>query len=288
MRIHFSDSSNLPSNLAITWSFFCLFFTTTMPPQNLEFKCAIVTGGGGGLGRAISEWLISQGKKVIIVGRTQSKLETAAKEMGHNTQYYTLDTGNISAIPSFIKQVTHDHPEVDCLINNAGVQRPLNINNFDLSKADQEIDINIRGPMHLAIGLLPHFKFHPNGALIVNVSSVLGYIPTSVINPVYNGTKAWVHMWSMNLRTQLKETKVRVVEIVPPTVATDLHREREDPDDNKKKKNSAALSVEEFMKDVTKGWGEDREVLGAGMGQKVVDRWYGEFGGDYEKVAGTK
>lgn len=259
-----------------------------MAAQNLEFKCAIVTGGGGGLGRAISEWLISQGKKVILVGRTESKLQTAAKEMGHSTTYYTLDTGNISAIPSFITQVVKDHPEVDCLVNNAGVQRPLDVNNFDLQKADQEIDINIRGPMHLAIGLLDHFKSKPNGALVVNVSSVLGYIPTSVINPVYNGTKAWMHFWSMNLRTQLKDTKISVVEIAPPTVATDLHRERADPDDNKKEKNSSALSVDEFMNFITKDWKADKETIGAGPSQKVVDRWYHEFGPDYEKVAGTE
>ena len=260
----------------------------TMAPQNLQFKCAIVTGGGNGIGRAISEWLISQGKKVIIVGRTESKLETAAKEMGHSTPYYALDTGNISAIPGFIQRVVKDHPEVDCLINNAGVQRPLEINDFDLPKADQEIDINIRGPMHLTIGLLDHFKSKSDGALIVNVSSVLGYIPISVINPVYNGTKAWLHFWSMNLRTQLKDTKVKVVEIAPPTVATDLHRERADPDDNKKEKNSAALSVDEFMNFIIKDWEADKEVIGAGSSQKVVDRWYNEFGPDYEKAAGTK
>lgn len=259
-----------------------------MAPKNLEFNCAIVTGGGGGLGRAMAEWLISEGKKVIIVGRTESKLQTAAKELGHETAYFTLDTGDISAIPSFIKSVLQDHPEVDCLVNNAGVQRPLDINNFDLGKADQEININIRGPMHLAIGFLDHFKSKPNGGVIVNVSSVLGYIPTSIINPVYNGSKAWLHFWSMNMRTQLKDTKVRVIEIAPPTVATDLHRERVDPDDNKKEKNSAALSVEEFMDEVTKGWKADREVVGAGMSQKVVDRWYREFGPDYQKVAGTE
>ena len=259
-----------------------------MAPKTLDFKCAIVTGGGNGLGKAMTEWLITKGKKVIIVGRTESKLQSAAKEFGNATPYYTLDTGDISSIPSFIKTVLKEHPETDCLINNAGVQRPLDVNNFDLGKADQEIDINIRGPMHLAIGLLDHFKANPNGGLIVNVSSVLGYVPTSVINPVYNGTKAWMHFWSMNLRTQLKDTKVKVIEIVPPTVETDLHRERDDPDDNKKGKNSAALSVQEFMADVTRDWEAGKEVIGAGMGQKIVDRWYQEFGPDYEKVAGTK
>ena len=258
-----------------------------MAPQNFSFKCAIVTGGGGGIGRAISEWLISQGKKVIIVGRTESKLQEAAKQMGHSTTYYTLDTGNIPAIPNFIKEVTTDHPEVDCIINNAGVQRPLDVNNFDLSKADQEIDINIRGPMHLAIGLLPHLKTKSN-PLIVTVSSVLGFIPFSIINPVYNGTKAWTHFWSMNLRTQLVDTNIRVIEVVPPTVATDLHRERQNPDDNKKENNEGSLSVEEFMEAVSRDWMAGEETIGAGMSKGVVERWYKEFGPEYEKAAGTK
>ncbi|MCJ1378337.1 hypothetical protein MMC17_001434 [Xylographa soralifera] len=259
-----------------------------MPQSTLtEFSCALVTGGGGGLGRAMAEYLISKGKTVIIAGRTEETLQRTASGLGHKTAYYVLDTGKIDAIPPFVEKLTKEHPEVDCLINNAGVQRPLDINNFSLEKADQEIDINIRGPMHLAISLLPHFKTKEKGAVIMNVSSVLGYIPTSVINPVYNGTKAWMHFWSMNMRTQLKETKVKIVEIVPPTVSTDLHRERSDPDDNKKEKNESALSVEEFMADLVKGWEEGKEVVGAGMAAKIVERWYGEFGEDYSKVAGT-
>ena len=78
------------------------------------------------------------------------------------------------------------------MVNNAGVQRPLAVNEMKpeefLQKADNEVSINISGPMHLAVGLLPHFRQKP-GAVIMNVSSVLGYIPTSIINPVYNGTK---------------------------------------------------------------------------------------------------
>ena len=105
------------------------------------------------------------------------------------------------------------------------------------------------------------------------------------MNPVYNGTKAWLHFFTMNLRTQLKDTNVRVVEIVPPMVGTDLHRERQDPDDNKREKNSAALSVEEFMNDIIKDWQTGKDVLSAGMGQNVVDRWYKEFGTEYHKAA---
>jgi len=248
--------------------------------KTLEFKCALITGGGGGIGFAMAEYFVAQGKKVIICGRTESKLVDASKKL-HDCPYYLLDTGAISEIPSFIKKITSEHSDLDCLINNAGVQRPLDVNEMSTeeftSKADQEVAINIQGPMHLAVGLLPHFKTK-QGAVIMNVSSVLGFIPTSIINPVYNGTKAWVHFWSMNLRTQLEQAAanggptIRVIEVAPPSVGTDLHRERKDPDDNKKDKNPSALSVEEFMKDVVEQWQGDRDVIGAGPSRKVVER----------------
>jgi len=260
--------------------------------HTLDFKCAIVTGGSGGIGRAMAERLLKQGKQVIIVGRTESTLQSTAKEIGA-AAYYVLDTGDIKSIPSFVKTVTSKHPEVDCLINNAGVQRPLQVNKMTseefLTKADNEIDINIRGPMHLALNMLPHLKTKTH-ACIMNVSSVLGFNPFSIINPVYNGTKAWAHMWTMNLRTQLQQddaTKhIKVVEIAPPTVATNLHRERDDPDDNKKEKNSAAMSVDEFMEEVAQGWEGDQDIIAPGPAKAVIEKWMNAFGGDYEKAAG--
>lgn len=94
----------------------------------------------------------------------------------------------------------------------------------------------------------------------------------------------------MNLRTQLEQSgaNIRVIEISPPTVSTDLHRERKDPDDNKKDKNSAALSVDEFMKEVIQNWKDGKDAFGAGPSQKVVERWHDEFLGDYNKAVGAK
>lgn len=259
-----------------------------MSSDNLAFKTALITGGGGGIGLALAKWLVSEGKQVIIAGRTESKLQSAVQDLGSAASYYVLDTGKVADIPTFVQRVVHERPDLDCLINNAGIQRPFDIpHGFDLAKADEELDINIRGPMHLAIGLLPHLQTKP-GATIVNVSSVLGYIPFSIVNPVYNGTKAWMHFWTMNLRTQLADTGVRVLEIAPPTVATDLHRERADPDDNKKEKNPNALTTEEFMSEVTRQWKAGETVLSAGMGKSVADRWYREFWPDYSKASGGK
>ncbi|KAI8208421.1 putative oxidoreductase DltE [Colletotrichum sp. SAR 10_76] len=254
------------------------------------FQCAVITGGAGGIGKVMAQHFISKGKKILLAGRTESKLQETTKEIGA-AGYYVLDTGDVDSIPSFVKKITTDHPELDCLVNNAGVQRPLEVLKDDdfLSKADQEININIRGPMHLALGLLPHLQ-EKESALIINVSSVLGFIPFSIINPVYNGTKAWLHFWSMNLRTQLKNggSKVRVVEIAPPTVATDLHRERSDPNDNKKVNNPNALSVDEFMEEVAKKLENGDETIGPGMAGEVIDRWYDAFGEQYAKAASGK
>lgn len=254
--------------------------------MSLNFNCAVVTGGAGGIGKELARWFLSQGKKCIIVGRTEDKLQSTAKEI-NATGYYVLDTGKTSDIPSFVKRITSDHPEVDCLVNNAGVQRPLQVSKTDdfLSKADQEIDINIRGPMHLALALLPHFESKPY-ALIVNISSVLGFLPSSIINPVYNGTKAWLHFWTMNLRSQLKAqgSKVRVVEIAPPQVETDLHRERENPDDNKKENSPSALSVDEFVQEVAKKLQNGDECISAGPGNAVVDKWFTTYGSSYKDV----
>lgn len=255
--------------------------------SGLNFKCALITGGGGGIGRAMAEYLMSKGKKVIICGRTEANLKITQAEI-KCAGYYVVDTGDVSKVPQFIETITAEHPDLDCLVNNAGVQRPLQVLKDDpadfLSKADNEIDVNVRGPMHLAVGLLSHLKSKP-AAMIINVSSVLGFVPFSILNPVYNGTKAWLHFWSMSLRVQLKGTNVKVVEIAPPQVGTDLHREREDPDDNKKHKSPTSMDVEEFMEEVAQRLERGEETFSAGPGQQLVDKWYESFGERFDQAA---
>ncbi|KAF2621400.1 NAD(P)-binding protein [Macroventuria anomochaeta] len=175
-----------------------------MSSSNYSFKTALVTGGGGGIDKALSQQVIKDGKTVIIAGRTESKLKDSAKEIGATAYYcsvtaictfvrYVLNTGDVASIPDFVKKITKEHPDLDCLSNNAGVQRPLDVNDMETSeftqKADQGIDINIRGPMHLALHLLPHLKSKP-AALIVNVSSVLGFVPFSIIKPCLQRDKS--------------------------------------------------------------------------------------------------
>lgn len=236
----------------------------------------------------MAKWLISQGKKVIIAGRTESNLQSTCKELGC-TAYYVLDTGKTESIKPFVATITKEHPDLNGLINNAGVQKPIEVDKMQaedfLSTADQEISINIKGPVHLAVELLPHFKAQKQ-AVIMNVSSVLGFVPFSTINPIYNGTKAFVHLFTINLREQLARShnNIRVIEIAPPAVGTDLHRDREDPDDNKPHKNPTALSTDQFMKELTEAWKANVDCASAGPGVKIVKQWHDTFMPTYEKM----
>jgi len=252
-----------------------------MVQDTLAFKCALITGGGGGLGFAMAEFFLSEGKQVIIAGRTEDKLVAASKKL-KDAPYYVLDTGSIADIKPFVEKIVKEHPELDCLVNNAGVQRPLDVNNLDLDAADQELNINVRGPIHLATHLLPHFKAKPY-AVVMNVTSVLGFVPYSILNPLYNGTKSLMHSWSYAQRTQLKDTSVRIIEIVPPSVGTDLHRDRVDPDDNKNTPNS--LTVEQFMKETIEGFRSNADTISAGSGKQLVAKWKDAFDEQFNKAA---
>jgi len=93
----------------------------------------------------------------------------------------------------------------------------------------------------------------------------------------------------MNLRSQLRiaGSKIKVVEIVPPTVETALHRERKDPNDNKKAHGmKTALSVHEFMEQILEGWKNDDDNCAAGLGHELVDKWYAAYGEAYTEAGG--
>ncbi|KAF1913428.1 hypothetical protein BDU57DRAFT_582235 [Ampelomyces quisqualis] len=142
-----------------------------MSTSNYNFKTTLVNGGAGDIGKALAHQLIKDGKKVIIACRTDSNLQTTSKEIG--APYYVLDTSDVSSILTFIKNSTTEHPGINSLIDNAAESFP--------TKAYQQPDINIWRPMHLLSNL-------PT-SLIVNISSVLGFAPSSIISPVHNATK---------------------------------------------------------------------------------------------------
>jgi uncharacterized oxidoreductase len=190
--------------------------------MKLERKTILITGGTSGIGLELAKQLHQRGNTVIVTGRDHQKLEAASQQVpGIFT--YRSDVADGSDIKALYDQVTAKFPELDVLINNAGIMRNLNLQQTRaLQDVTREIEINLSGPIQLIQQFLPHLKSR-KGALIVNVSSGLAFVPFP-ISPIYSAAKAGLHAYTQCLRIQLRNTSVSVVELAPPAVETPLFR----------------------------------------------------------------
>ena len=177
----------------------------------------LITGGGSGIGKAMAEALHGRGAKVIIAGRRREALEAVAAA-NPGMAFETLDVADPQDIAAFAARVVAAHPDLNVVINNAGIM--VAEDGIDLAVAEQTVAINLLGPIRLTAALLPHLKTKA-AATVVTVSSGLAFVPLAA-TPTYSATKAAIHSWSQSLRHQLAGTSVGVVEWAPPAVATDL------------------------------------------------------------------
>jgi uncharacterized oxidoreductase len=190
--------------------------------MKLQQRTVLITGGTSGIGLELAKELHGRGNTVIVTGRDQEKLE-AAKRALPGVHTLMSDVSDPGAIAALHDSVLAHFPALDTLINNAGVMRNLNLNKpRDLLDVTREIDINLNGPIRMIQQFLPHLKAR-RGALIINVSSGLAFVPLP-ISPVYSATKAALHSFTQSLRAQLEGTGVSVIELAPPAVETALFR----------------------------------------------------------------
>jgi uncharacterized oxidoreductase len=199
-----------------------------MDCMNMTGNTIFITGGGSGIGRGLAEGFHRLGNKIIIAGRRQSVLQAAAAA-NPGMEYAVLDTTDANAIRLMAKDVTLRFPKLNVVINNAGVQSMHDFGSgqpFDDAAAAQEIETNIYGVLRTTAAFLPILRMH--GATIINVSSGLAFVPLAKY-PVYCATKAFIHSFSMSLRHQLRKTSVRVIELAPPWVATELDAKHIEP-----------------------------------------------------------
>lgn len=183
----------------------------------------LITGGATGIGLALAEAFLNEGNEVVICGRRENKLEEVKKRF---PQIHTRvsDVGNEKEREELFRWSIAEFPSLNILVNNAGIQREIDFRKGtqDFEGTESEIGINFEGLVHLSALSIPHFMTRKEAA-IVNVSSGLAFVPLAIV-PVYCATKAATHSFSMSLRHQLKKTSVKIFELIPPTVDTQLDR----------------------------------------------------------------
>ena len=190
--------------------------------MKLEHRTVLITGGTSGIGRELARELLKRGNVVIVTGRDPARLDAVERELpGVHT--FRSDAADPVAIELLCKDVLARFAELDTVINNAGIMRNLKLGDRrELQDVTREIAINLSGPVQMIQQFLPHLKTRP-GALIVNVSSGLAFLPFPAA-PIYCATKAALHSFTQSLRVQLEGSGVTVVELAPPGTETPLFR----------------------------------------------------------------
>lgn len=190
-------------------------------PLDLKSATVLITGGSSGIGQGLAAEFLQAGSTVIITGRRESALKDA-QHKHPKLLTYVNDASKVEDREELSRWVVKHHPQVNVLVNNAGIQRrgPLSKEPEDWSIRQSEIAINIEAPVHLMQLLTPHFLQQKEAAFI-NISSGLAHIPCGFA-PVYGGTKAFVHHFTMGSRFHYAKTNIRIVEIAPPAVKSNL------------------------------------------------------------------
>lgn len=190
--------------------------------MNIQNKKVLITGGGSGIGFNIAKTFSEGGAQVILVGRNEDKLKKSAKVL--NTSYIKADVSNHADVKRLAETINKDYGGIDILINNAGIVHyiPAVFNEEYVEKTKEEMNINFHAVVDTINQFLPILK-ESNGAAIVNVESILAYVP-SLRSATYSASKAALHSYSQSLRLHLEKegTDIKVFEVFPPLTDTEM------------------------------------------------------------------
>jgi len=213
----------------------------------------LITGGATGIGLALAEEFVN-GNEVIICGRRKNTLEEAKKKLP-KLHIKECDLTKPEERKALFDYVTSNFRNFNILVNNAGIQRRIDLKKgIDALQGEDEIEINFKAPVQLSALFIP-FLLKQKEAAIINVSSGLGFVPIASM-PIYCATKAAIHYYTLSLRHQLKDTSIKVFEIIPPTTDTEL--------DKGQRKNYRGVPALDVAKAAVKGIEQDEFEVAIG------------------------
>jgi len=218
--------------------------------MKLSGNTVFITGGTSGIGRSLAEALHKRGNQVIISGRRKRHLAEVTKA-NPGMQSLELNVEDPASIASVAKKLIAEYPKLNVLINNAGIMQIDDAAGaIDEAVLVSTVTTNLLGPIRMTSALIEHLKKQP-AATVINVSSGLAFVPLA-ITAVYSATKAAIHSYTQSMRYKLKGTSVRVLELIPPWVQTDLLNSKNEP---------RAMPLAAFIEEAVTVLGTDAEEV---------------------------
>lgn len=206
-------------------------------------KTILLTGGTSGIGLALLKQLHSQGHKLLVVARNQTRLlQLQDKYKGVAT--YECDLSSRRQIESLTSTIAEQHTDLSIIINNAGIQYTPTVldDDFSFDCIEYETTVNFLSPVWLSTLLLPTLLQNNIASSIVNISSGLIFAPKTN-SAIYCATKAAIHSYSQSLRNQLTDTEILIQEVILPLIDTPMTRGR----------GSNKMSADEAARQIIKG-----------------------------------
>ncbi|KAH7419865.1 hypothetical protein BKA64DRAFT_27405 [Cadophora sp. MPI-SDFR-AT-0126] len=249
--------------------------------HDFPYETVLVLGATSGIGLALAEKLISNGSRVIAVGRRQENLNQLQQKHGkEKVSIHKFDVNDLEKIPRFVEEITTAHPTLSSVILNSGIQRRLDFTSpqtIDLTQVTTELTTNYLSPIHFTTAFVPHLRTlsisSSKPTSLIFTTSGLALVPI-LRCPNYCASKAAMHHLIMCLREQLKSSTdgdVRVIEILPPAVQTELHDSKHQPD--LKDGGSFGMPLIEFTEEAWKGLCKGETDVAVGTAKMSYDGW---------------
>jgi uncharacterized oxidoreductase len=218
--------------------------------MKLTGNTIFITGGGSGIGRGLAEAFHKLGNQVIISGRRTGHLAATIKA-NPGMRSVELNVADAASIATVAKKLIAEYPKLNVLINNAGVMQVDDAAGLvDDAAVVSIVATNLMGPIRMTSSLIEHLK-KQDAATIIHVSSGLAFVPLAT-SSIYCATKAAIHSYTLSQRHKLKGSSVKVLELAPPWVQTELMGTNND---------SRAMPLGEFIEETMKVLSTDAEEV---------------------------
>jgi len=201
--------------------------------NDLKNKNALITGAGKGIGKAIAIALAKEGVNVILVARTQSEIDEAAKEinaLGVKSLPITADVASIDSVNNAVEKALAEFKTIDILINNAGIAAFGNFLELEPAAWERIIQVNLMGTYYVTRAVLPNMIERQTGD-IINISSTAG-LNGNALTSAYSASKFAVLGLTDSLMQEVRKHNIRVTALTPSTVATDMAKDLKLTDGN--------------------------------------------------------